>query len=207
MKVGLDLFFFFGKLSVAVGCKKLFFGFTCDESQGCKKDIGEYMKRAFTLIELLVVVLIIGILAAIALPQYTLAVEKARATEAITNIASIKQQMELYILENGFPASGTVYYKDFASVDLSGGEWKSQVDYETKNTFYTVWIAAPRNANIEATPPGGYTFYSSTAPNYYNEDSPVGIWYNSCVTQDTDIGRKICKQYESLGWKYVDGEL
>jgi type II secretory pathway pseudopilin PulG len=53
------------------------------------------------MIELLVVVLIIGILAAIALPQYRKAVEKSRVAEAIMNIKSLGYATERYRLATG----------------------------------------------------------------------------------------------------------
>ena len=70
------------------------------------------LRSGFTLIELLVVVLIIGILSAVALPQYEKAVWKSRAAALITAVKSIGQAASAYQLANG------TYPTEFSELDL-----------------------------------------------------------------------------------------
>ena len=61
-------------------------------------------QSGFTLIELMIVVAIIGVLSAIAVPQYQKYVERSEAATALASISSLKSAVELNIAESGvFP--------------------------------------------------------------------------------------------------------
>lgn len=83
------------------------------------------MKEGFTLIELLVVVLIIGILASVALPQYTKAVLKSRTSEAWVNLKNINTAVNAYCLEN--PSASESY--------IAGSNQSLAIDVNNSKNF------------------------------------------------------------------------
>ena len=90
-------------------------------------------KSGFTLIELLVVVLIIGILAAIALPQYQKAVDKSKYSQAMALMDIMYKAQDIFYLANNRYS----YHWDELGVDIPTP--KSITSYSYAEYYYYTW--------------------------------------------------------------------
>ncbi len=156
--------------------------------------------RGFTLIELLVVVLIIGILSAVALPQYQVAVAKSRLSALIPNVRALKDGLELYYLANGAYPSNDASVTDFGfDIDVAPG---------CSQSGSVNWISCPNNIF--------YDRLDNDRPTVLGVNQNVKLayllWLNHsaypgearCIAGNSDLtANKVCK---SMGGTEVPGE-
>lgn len=151
---------------------------------------GGEVNGGFTLIELLVVVLIIGILAAVAVPQYQKAVAKTQVVQAIVTLKAITDAQEMYYLANG------EYASEINDLDIDVRLNDGYFRYSCAGKRYCAAVGLKENLpNI--------TFHLLHQPDYALHN--VGIHY--CETygvdeQRAEKSRKIC---QLLGTKQSEG--
>ncbi len=173
-------------------------------------------RRGFTLIELLVVVLIIGILAAVALPQYQKAVEKSRMAAALSVMDSVKKSMELYLTENGWPTDN-VEHPFLWPVNSTNSESRVETAIDVRAGLdCSVGMCKDASFYYEAT--CGKTVCSVDAYRSLKAYDGEGDYYISTVRSSSDsqwsyycryyddFGQRVCSTLQGQSnWEIEDG--
>ncbi len=154
--------------------------------------------KGFTLIELMVVILIIGILSAIALPEYTRSMEKARVAEALTIMDAIKKGVDVYVAENGFQNQELIGNNGVAKqldinveneLDCSDGDLCSG-----KYFNFDSWCLANQWCRVRA-------YRKNNEYTLYMEKSAGDLKWSKWCDGDTETAGLICDMLYGQGWE------
>lgn len=140
----------------------------------------------FTLIELLVVVLIIGILASVVLPQYQVAVKKARYANLVSVLGAFRDAEEVYFLANGS------YVDDTDALDV--GELSGCASDGKGGGILCKDFTIDVNAGYANNNPAGFMNDGLNAYVHYQDHSAVKPGVRECwAKKDDQIANQLCR--------------
>jgi general secretion pathway protein G len=133
------------------------------------------MKRGFTLVEILIVVVILGILAAIVVPQFTQASTEAKMNSLCSNLQSLRSQIELYkVQHNDTPPTAANFSTQMTQTSNISGTASGN-----KNRVAGTWDYGPYLERIPDNPFNGKNGVSGADTAYGTADANDGWEYNA----------------------------
>ena len=177
---------------------------------------GLFHKGGFTLIELLVVVLIIGILAAVALPQYNKAVLKSRLATTMSGVKTIAQAAEVYYLANGEYPPDDMTALDISelsgctpSVSSGSYSWLNcgniRYDYNAGGNEWHITNQQDRVDGLVGKLNSDNTFTTQVTYIQYLNHSPTYAGERHCYVSDAStLSHQVCK---SLGGELITAKI
>jgi len=102
-------------------------------------------QSGFTLVEILIVVVILGILAAIVIPQFTSASTEAKESALVSDLQAMRSQIELYKIHHNDQLPGTVSGVDFATAMTSKTNQAGEVGTTALHRFGPYMRNVPSN--------------------------------------------------------------
>ena len=152
-------------------------------------------KRGFTLIEVLTVVVIIGILTALAMPEYQKAVERSRAAEAQQLLENLAKAEERFLMSNG------AYTNELTDLDVVIPTSTNHFTLTLTSEEGEVPFTAQMQRTIDGVPTMGntkYTLHISLDLNAVNTRSCTGTEFMCRV-----IGEDVtCAEAPDSPWCY-----
>ena len=148
-------------------------------------------RAGFTLVELLIVVIILGVLAAVAIPQFTSSTEDAKTSALDTSLAELRGAIELYYHQHGEVYPGAKKYTDGNDV---GSAAEADSAFSRQLTLYSASTGVTSNSR-DATHKFGPYIKKGLPKNPFNDLNTV-----KCDIAVTDITTIVSDG--STGWKF-----
>jgi general secretion pathway protein G len=145
------------------------------------------VRKAFTLVEILIVVVILGILAAIVIPQFTNASQDAQRGNVVTQMQSLRNQIELFRVRNNgknpvLVGTGNAAFADLTATTNSYGR--------TQERYLRTPASNPRNGSttVNTSAATGDAFRTACASADPTASGAAGWLYNPATGEFGALG-------------------